>query len=273
MYKDIAVCVNEAAGRENVITSAALFAKEMNAQLQGLYVRVNDVPHTPPYMFVADQITQAAQEREDQRANQAKHEFLEITKREGCAASWLEVSEFNHPLRYLLYCDLIITNQVAYEPRRGHSNFGFINNLILETGKPVVLILERWNEREFGRNILIGWDESKPAVRAVADAIPLLKHADMVEVVSVDFEDSETVDVSHISDYLSRRNVSNSFRLDTTDEHNSTAEKVLLNRASKTSADLLVVGGYGHSRWRELVLGGSTRYLAHNSDIPVLFSH
>lgn len=276
MYKDIVVCVNEANGRENAIMSAALFAKEVNAQLHGLYVRVNDVPRIASYAIIADNITKTAQEREDKRAAAAKQEFLRITEQESCAATWLEVSEFNHPLRYLNYCDLIVTNQVAYEPRRGRSNVGFINNLILETGKPVVLIPERWNEKEFGRNIMVGWDESKTAVRAIADAMPLLKQATQVEVVAVDYEEDPTgssADVSQISDYLLRRNVSNSFRLEFTDEHDDTPEKVLLSRAGKTSADLLVVGGYGHSRLRETILGGTTRYLTHHSDIPVLFSH
>ncbi len=273
MYKDIVVCVNEASGRENVIAAATLFAKEVNAQLHGLYVRVNDVPNTVPYMIVADFITEAAQAREDKNAVAAKEAFARITESEGCVATWHEVAEYNHPLKILLYADLVITNQVAYEPRRGRSNFGFINDLILETGKPIVLIPERWNEREFGSNILIGWDESKEAVRAINDAMPLLKKAESVEVVSVDHRASDDADVSLISDYLSRRNVSNTFKLATTDENANSVEKVLLDRAGKISADLLVVGGYGHSRMRELILGGTTHYLTHNSDIPVLFSH
>ena len=275
MYKDIVVWVNDSDGRENTIAAAMHFAIENNASLAGLYIRLNDIPATPPYGVVSDDISQLAKEREDERVAEAQADFERIAKELNCNDStWLVVPEFDNPLKPIIYTDLVIANHASYEPLRGRSSIGFINSLILETGKPILLIPTRWNEQALGNRILIGWDESREATRALQDAMPLLKQADRVEALYVNYKDDNgVVDVSQISSYLARRNVENTFSLAITDEHFDTPEKVLLNHASKTSADLIVVGGYGHTRIREIVLGGVTRFLTKHSDMPVLFSH
>jgi nucleotide-binding universal stress UspA family protein len=104
--------------------------------------------------------------------------------------------------------------------------------------------------------------------------MPLLEQANHVEAICVNYKgEDEPFDVSEISSYLSRRDVSNSFRLAETDDHLDSPEKVLHARAVKYSADLIVVGGYGHTRLREIILGGVTRFLTKHSTVPVLFSH
>lgn len=274
MYKDIVVCINEADGRDNTITAAARFAKDNNANLTGLYVRVRDMPAMGPYGYISEEIARDIQKTEDDRAAKAKQSFESITADLTTEANWLEVAESQHPLKIIAYADLVITNQVSYDPRQGRSNMSFVNNLILETGKPVILIPNAWQESTFGTNIVVGWNESREASRAVQDAMPLLQQANNVEVVCVNYKgEDEAVDVSQISSYLSRRNVSNSFKLAVTDDHLNSPEKVLHARAVNNSANLIVVGGYGHARLREIILGGVTRFLTKKSTIPVLFSH
>jgi nucleotide-binding universal stress UspA family protein len=279
MYKDIVVCVNEAQGRDNTIRAAARFANEVGASLTGVYVTM-DSYSSPPYgvthygLLTKDIVT-CAEERKAEQSLKAKNNFNQIADELSCNATWSEMSASDHPLRVMAYADLIITNQAAYDPRQGHSNIGFINTLVLETGKPVILIPTHWDQVVLGKKIVIGWDESREAIRAVQDAMPILKQADQVDAVTVNYKEhgDEVVDISEISSYLTRRNVSNSFDLKVTDENLDTPEKVLLDFADKKSADLIVIGGYGHTRLREIILGGTTRYLSKHSDIPVLFSH
>jgi nucleotide-binding universal stress UspA family protein len=273
MVKDIFVCVNETSGRENVITAAATLANDLNAQLHGLFVRVDSVLTATPYGVLDTQVIQNAQKRESQYATQAKQEFLDITENKGCDATWHEMSESDNPFKVLLYADLIITNQVTYEPRRSHSNFGYINDLIVDSAKPVILIPEQWQGTSFGANILVGWNESKQASRAIANAMPLLQRADKVDVLTVEYQGNHSDNASKVSDYLNRRNVANSFHIVEADEDYDYVEKILLKTAKEHESDLLVVGGYGHSRIRELFLGGTTRYLTRHSEIPVLFSN
>ena len=276
MYKDIVVCVNEAEGRNNTIRAAARMANETNAILTGLFIRVDESLTTSSslYGFIPDSLVEEASKHEAERATKARESFVEITSQIGCEATWVEVEEKNHPLKIIAYSDLVITDQVAYDRRQGVSNIGFINNLILQTGKPVILIPKEWDEPSFGSDIVIGWDESREASRAIQDAMPLLQKADHIEAVSVNYKENDAVvDISKISAYLTRRNVSNSFKLAITNDEFNTSGKVLLNCAHNRSANLIVVGGYGHSRLREIILGGVTRYLTQYNDIPVLFSN
>ncbi len=279
MYKDIVVCVNESDGRENTIRAAARFANQANASLAGVYVTVSGTTAASsyisfPYGMVSKDIITLAEEREAEQSLKAKNLFKEIVDELNCRATWLVVPSYEHSLRRMAYADLIITNQVAYDPGQGQSNIGFINTLVLETGKPVILIPPGWNQVEIGKRVLIGWDESREAARAVQDAMPILKQADSVDAVTVNYKDHDaSIDVSEISRYLTRRDVTNSSHLELTDEQSDTPERVLLEFAAKTSADLIVVGGYGHSRIREIILGGVTRNLSKHSNVPVLFSH
>jgi len=280
MYKDIIVCVNEAEGREKAILAAARFAKQLDANLTGLYVKestsyLGSSYGLSPYGGVSVDLVKLAEERDAKLTAKANEAFKNVVDDVRCKSTWLEVSDDDKPLRAVMYSDLVITNQANYDPRQGHSNIGFINTLVLESGKPVILIPSDWNEANFGKRVVIGWDESREATRAVQDAMPILKSADHVDAICVDHKqhDEELVDVSEISTYLSKHDVANGFHLKLTDDDASTPEKVLMNFASKTSADLIVVGGYGHTRLREIVLGGVTRNLSKHSKVPVLFSH
>ncbi|MFQ3244955.1 MAG: nucleotide-binding universal stress UspA family protein [Arenicella sp.] len=280
MYKNIIVCVNETDGRDNAIRAAVQLAKKINATLTGVYVKEISLLSGGAYgmssygMGSSDMI-ELIEKRDAEKSSKANRDFQEIVDDLDYKATWLEVSAQEHPLRAMAYSDLIITNQVAYDPAQGHSNIGFINTLVLETGKPVILIPTQWDEVEFGKRIVIGWDESREAIRAVQDAMPILKQAEQVDTVAVNHKksDNEVVDISEISSYLSRHGVANGFHLKETDEKANQPEKVLRKFAKKTAADLIVVGGYGHTRLREIILGGTTRHLCKHSTVPVLFSH
>lgn len=274
MYKDIVVCINETDDRDNTIRVAARFANENNASITGLYLRVRNAPAVGPYGYISEEITMDIRKQEDERAAAARDSFESIASELTTPSNWLEIAEDQQSLKAIAYSDLVITNQVAYDPYQGRSNLNFINSLILETGKPIVLIPNEWDKPIFGTNIVVGWDGSREATRAVQDAMPLLQKADHVTAVCVNHKDADEVaDVSEISSYLSLRNVSNSFKLAVTDDLLNSPEKVLDSYAGKLSADLIVVGGYGHTRFREIILGGVTRFLTKNSTVPVLFSH
>lgn len=274
MYKDIVVYINESEGRDNTIRAAARFASEVNARLRGVYVRVNLVPALPPYGVISQELAEQVRKEQDQRLAVSEKLFNKIASEHGCEHEWVELNGQQDALRVATYSDLVLTNQVSYDLHQSQSNLGFVNRLILESGKPVVLIPANWNETEFGSRVLLGWDESRAATRALQDSMPLLKKADYVEAVCVNsIEPDDPADVSDVSDFLVRRNVTNTFKLMVTDEYLDTTEKVLHDYACRSSANLIVIGGYGHSRLREIILGGVTRYLLKNSRVPVLFSH
>jgi nucleotide-binding universal stress UspA family protein len=121
----------------------------------------------------------------------------------------------------------------------------------------------------------VAWDASREATRAVNDAIPLLASATTVTVLSVDPAIGRTehgdVPGADIALHLARHGVN--VRVEQTVSGGIGIGDLLLSRASDLGADLLVMGAYGHSRLRELVLGGATRTMLKSMTLPVFMSH
>lgn len=164
--------------------------------------------------------------------------------------------------------DLIISSQ----PRPGYpSEF---NDLLFESGRPVLFI--PWVARQMPnlKRVLVAWDGSREAARAAFDSIPLLKTADMVEIFSVDPQDTRTQSAgmagADLATSLDRHGVKAT--LNSLTSNNLSVASILENRLADMSADLMVMGAYSHSRLRETVFGGVTRTLLESMTVPVLMS-
>ncbi|MEP7209638.1 MAG: universal stress protein [Alphaproteobacteria bacterium] len=140
------------------------------------------------------------------------------------------------------------------------------------SGRPCLLYPER-SERAFAlNNVLVCWDYSRTAARAVADALPLLHNAGKIHVVV--FGDDKSVPRDAIADlgrFLSGHGIP--YSAATVDCGGRTIGEAMREHAAKTEADIIVMGGYGQSRAREFVLGGATREMLQRSAIPLLMSH
>jgi nucleotide-binding universal stress UspA family protein len=173
------------------------------------------------------------------------------------------------------YCDLTVLTQV--DPDEPASAAVLLpQDVLLQSGRPVLVLpyAGDWTLAPAAR-ILVGWNASREAARAMHDALPLLKAASSVEVVV--FATPEDVGLDHgqlpgadIGLWLARHGVAVEAKYIPAKVG---AGEALLSHAADMSADLIVAGGYGHSRWREAVLGGVTRTLLGSSPIPVLLSH
>ena len=122
---------------------------------------------------------------------------------------------------------------------------------------------------------MIAWDAGREAARAVSDALPLLKRAKAVEVAVFNAErrrrEHGEQPGADVSLFLSRHGVKVTVAQQSGADFEVGAQ--VLSRAADTSADLIVMGAYGHSRVRELVLGGVTRTILESMTVPVLMSH
>jgi nucleotide-binding universal stress UspA family protein len=121
--------------------------------------------------------------------------------------------------------------------------------------------------------IMICWDGSRAAARAVADALPLLKKAEQVEVVIVSAKPTKTDEVpgADLGQHLARHGLRVDIKHITSPDID--VPSTILSYAADSSADMIVMGGYGHSRLREFVLGGVTRGLLESMTVPILMSH
>jgi nucleotide-binding universal stress UspA family protein len=126
-----------------------------------------------------------------------------------------------------------------------------------------------------GQRVLVGWDTSREATRAIRDALPLLGTAQAVTILSIDPQPTReghgAVPGADMACYLARHGIDAVAEWSVS--NGIDAGNVLLSRAADLSADLLVIGAYGHPRFRELVLGGVTRTILESMTLPVLMSH
>jgi nucleotide-binding universal stress UspA family protein len=174
------------------------------------------------------------------------------------------------------YCDLTVVSQTDPDTAPAGPSLILPQEVLLQSGRPLLVLpyAGTWSIAPAAR-ILVGWNASREATRAIHDALPLMKKATSVEVAV--FEPPADVDRAHgelpgadIALWLARHGVTVNVK------HvpvKVAAGEALLSHAADMDADLIVTGGYGHSRLRQAVLGGVTRTLLRSSPVPVLLSH
>jgi nucleotide-binding universal stress UspA family protein len=145
-----------------------------------------------------------------------------------------------------------------------------LETVLLSARRPVMLAPERpWGH--IGAKIAVAWDGGLAAAHAVTSAMPWLKRARAVEILSVGPGPATTSEMDRLRDYLRVQGVG-------AVEHSLSpgdlgAGAALLDAAQRSGADLLVMGGYGHSRLRELILGGVTRHVLNSVTMPIFMAH
>ncbi len=141
---------------------------------------------------------------------------------------------------------------------------------LLETGKPVLMVPAE-ARTTLCANVVIAWNGTAEASRAVAAAMPFLEAADKVTVLTAKEDGQFVADAADLTGYLSWHGVTAS--TGTINIGATATGEALLGEAGRIGADLLVMGGYGHSRVREVILGGVTHHILGNADLPVLMAH
>lgn len=276
MIKNIMVCLNSFGNDYSTLKAAARFAHEHNAHLCGFYIIIDRVNQFYAYEQLSAELMHKILEEEKAQAARAEEIFKKIAKELDCDYEWRCFNEGEEPVRSLFYTDLVFIGYSAQQNQSRFGSGGFINHLLLESGRPIIVIPENWQGDIFGKRILLGWNESREASRAMHTAIPLMQKAEKVDIVSVarsggsDEETGKGIEICH---FLARHNIQSQLNIEQTSDIVSEAGALILDCASKNDSDLIAIGGYGHSRLREILLGGVTRYLLHNSTVPLLVIH
>lgn len=180
------------------------------------------------------------------------------------------------------YADLVVVGQTDHEHPTPSVMSDFPEDVLLNSGRPVLVVPYAGEFRSVGKRVLISWDASREATRAVTNALPLLKRADLVQVVVFNPEKHPGIHGEQpgadIALFLARHGIKVEVSIHTTELDRVHKTKLdlgnaLLSLATDMGSDLLVMGGYGHSRFRETVLGGVTHTILETMTLPVLISH
>lgn len=170
--------------------------------------------------------------------------------------------------------DLVVLGQDDASSAADVSVHGLAGHVLMEVGRPVLIVPSAGPFEGVARNAVVAWNGSRESAVALHAALPALRCASRVTLVSFRHPNEEDDDrkpsVADMLQFLSRHGIHATFERNITDIDVADA---LLSRVSDLGADLLVMGGYGHSRLRELVLGGVTRQLLAKMTVPVLMAH
>jgi nucleotide-binding universal stress UspA family protein len=250
-------------------------AKAFDAHLVGLHALT--VVRLPAYAAVeaGPRVAEEQRRRATEYAAEAEKAFRGAVDRAGVpGAEWR--SSFDDALDavtlHARYADLVLIGQPEAEGGSGVDP-SFAHRLVLVAGRPVLVMPYAGEFAAVGKRVLLAWNASREATRATTDALPFLKAADKVVVAPVKPDRAAHGEApgTDIGLYLSRHGVR--VEVAAIQGTDLDAGNALLSRAADLSIDLIVMGGYGHSRMSELILGGVTRTMLESMTVPVLMSH
>jgi nucleotide-binding universal stress UspA family protein len=274
--KDLLVYVDATKASAERVALAARLARRCGAHLAGVHARGLLEPARAAGYASFEQVYRALDNAATRREAAAQAAFEAAVAREGIAGEWRasRVTAAAEAVTHARTVDLAIVGQSDPDDD-GPAPLPAPEDLLLDSGRPVLVVPYAGRFADIGRRVLIGWNASREAARAVNDALPLLADGATVTVLAV----NPTVGPAghgempgaDIGVHLARHGIK--VAVETAHVSEIAASDVLLNRAADLGADLIVAGGYGRSRLRERVLGGVTRDLLLRMTVPVLMSH
>jgi nucleotide-binding universal stress UspA family protein len=265
--------------------AAFAVTRRFDAHVEGLFARIDPLDVFPIVgegvsPAVIDDLTNAAQVEMDKRASAARAHFeaartaagVALAERPpapgGTSARWSEITGRREEVipRRARVSDLVVFGaQPSDSPELG----GAIETTLVAGGRP--LLLAPKGVQTIGERVAIAWNDSAEAARALASALPFIEAASAVHVLTAETWRTQFEVTEELADYLEWRGIVCERR--SVEAGDEPVGATLLRAASEAGADLLVMGGYGRSRLRELVLGGVTRHVLTHAQLPVLLAH
>ncbi|MBR1027854.1 universal stress protein [Bradyrhizobium liaoningense] len=255
-------------------------AGELAERFEAAMIGVAAAQFAPPLYFTDGAEAQSLIDQEEasirKRLADLEAQFRAVTKARGGRVEWRGAMDF--PARFVLAlarcADIIVSG--GHSPAFSDA-FALASpkDLVMQSGRPLLVVPDEVNWLDL-RSVLVAWKDTPEARRAVVDALPMLRKARDVTIVEIPERDDDRsavmAGVTDVAAWLARHGVTASARVSEA-VRNATAAAQLEQVAGDLGAGLIVAGAYGHSRFRELILGGVTEYLVTQSARSVLLSH
>ena len=271
--KTILVHVNSDNENNTQINAAIEIALKYEAHLCGLYViqRLN----LPTYAgaYIPSGVLQAHEQAEQDLAKKVQAEFNSRVEKAGCSSEWHCVQGYSDQQinSFGRYADLIVIAQTQ-EHSMLSNEISVEDHVLIDSARPILFVPYIGAGSSIGKRILVAFNGSREAVRAITDAMPFLQGAEQVEVICVSKSEAQDEDsLANICKFLKHHNVQ--AKANHVVSKDISVADTLLSRASDHDIDLIVMGAYGHSRLREYIFGGATHNILNHMTVPVLMSH
>lgn len=262
-YRTIVTVIQNELDHDRLLNFVLPFARANEAHVIGCHAEALPVSYTTPMGFPDVALVQETTAVNEERAKSMAAIFAERTASEGIPSEWRSVESFSgdsalSALSAARSADIM----VSLHPGSSNASFSQANleTLLSESGRPMIFVPPEGPVPTTFTRILIAWNGSREATRAVFDALPLLKSADTVEILTIDAEKNGERDAGtgkQIAAALARHGVNT--RVTDTDSSDSDVATRIQEHVSSTRPDLVVMGGYSRSWLREFLFGGTTR--------------
>jgi nucleotide-binding universal stress UspA family protein len=277
-YRSIVVRLDTSEHAHPRLELALSLARRFDAHLTGMY---SFFTPDPRLLFVmagsADYYESHEPLRAERRAALERLFHAELS-RANVSGEWIAVDQYpHHTVPNLGRCaDLIVAGQDDPNDPEAYAGDHFTENLVMSVGLPVLLVPYTGEHASPGQHIMVAWDGSREATRAAHDALPFMHHAARTTIVTVNGTKNHPfrnrVSGADIAAVIARHGVNVEVAVIEAGAGTSTGD-ALLSKVADIGADLLVMGAYGHARWHELIMGGTTRTILSSMTVPVLMSH
>ncbi len=278
-FKNLLVHVDNSDACKGRIAAALTLAEAHDAHLTGLALAAEFSMPT----YIGSQMPVAVLElQREQAVSQAEEAVQRFEKAlsksgrkgESRIVSCLDVDAAAIIALHGRHSDLVVLGQAELEKTSGQARH-LVEEVTLSAGRPTLVVPYIGAAKTLGRRVLVAWNVGREATRALNDALPILKLAESVTVLSINPREGYgrhgEEPGADIALHLARHDVS--VEVQRTQVADIDIGEALLSRLADAGSDLLVMGAYGHSRLREFVLGGVTRTLLAEMTVPVLMSH
>lgn len=278
-YKDLLVHVDESKACAKRIEAAIGLAVAHEAHLTAVCVRPEPSALAYATVHLPQEVLQALSRDATERAEAALERFADAARRAGIAYETrmdrgLDVDLPETLALHARHADLIVVGQVDEDDPAVRYR-GLPEEVTLNSGRPTLVVPYIGAAATIGERVMVAWNASREAARAIGDAMPLLERAKVVTVVSVNARPDA---LGHGEDpgadigaHLARHGLK--VEVERLEARDIDVPNAILSRLADAGSDLLVMGCYGHSRLREMVLGGVTRTILGEMTVPVLMAH
>ncbi|WP_170335621.1 universal stress protein [Ruegeria arenilitoris] len=277
-YKSLLTVMTDTSQSDPALAQMAALASAQDAHIEALCLGV-DRSQTGYYyaganaLILQETLTRANAEAEEILTH-AKTFLGKTDTRWSAESGVAQISDIGrHVAHRARFSDLVILPQ-PYGEDRGAEAEPIVEAAMFEGHAPVLITPQDATPFVRPGTILIGWNESVEAMRAIRRAMPFLIEADLVRIVVIDpprHGPDRSDPGGMLSQMLARHGVK--CEIDVLSKTMTRVSDILNRHAADTEADMIVMGAYGHSRFREAILGGATRNMLEQSSVPVFLAH
>jgi nucleotide-binding universal stress UspA family protein len=277
-YKNILVHLDNSNGCRNRLEAAFALTRDFEGQLTGLFVVPNYiVPSYVEAQISVDLITDVT-ERALARARETLAGYQKLAEKAGVTmqAEVLEGQLIPVLREHSKYADLLLLGQDDPQDP-DNASYGLADALLFEGGCPCMVVPHTGKLAAPGKRVLLTWNASRESAHALREAMPLLKRAETVLVLSSEPEtgESELASGHPHAEALARLLESHGIKAVSSgiSDPDLDPSDAIIDQAAEMDADLIVMGAYGHARLREIILGGVTRELLKRAPVCLMLAH